>query len=504
MFEMKIARLDAPKAKKTVVLFTQSGNRLLAHAQMFDLAFGGVLGKALKQGRFSGEFGETRLIDTPGLNGVNSVLVVGLGAAGKLHQDSFRQLGVKAGHALNRCGCKQATVVLEPVSKAKLDYADMGVEFVEGMHLALYRYTEMRTNLRPAEQVQFEKLTVMAERSAYRALQEKQARIEGLFAGVNTTRDMVNRPANYMHPTAFEEAAKELEKLGVEVEVLRNKELKAAGLNLLLSVNAGSNHEARLIIMRWKGAGAKKPFRALVGKGVTFDTGGYSIKPSDGMVAMKSDMAGGAAVLGTMKALALRQVKANVVGVVGAVENLISSAATRPSDVFTSYKGLTVEVNNTDAEGRLVLADALAYIIDKAKPVEVVDIATLTGACMIALGSGYGGLFSNSERLASRLQNAGAASGEPLWRLPLAPIYHQALKSKVADVSNIGGRAAGASTAACFLEKFVGSTKWAHLDIAGVAMADKMMGAPSLLELDGASGFGARLLVRYIEDSAGE
>jgi leucyl aminopeptidase len=247
--------------------------------------------------------------------------------------------------------------------------------------------------------------------------------------------------------------------------------------------------------MRYRGGGKKKPFRAVVGKGVMFDTGGYNLKPPASMEAMKSDMAGAAAVMGLMKSLALRKSRVNVIGVCGCAVNLVSDKAYLPSAVIRSYKGLTVEIGNTDAEGRLVLADAMAYVIERENPSELIDLATLTGSCMVALGGQYAGLFSTNERMANGLVKAGEQTGERLWRLPVDDSY--AAKPRLADVNNDGKRYGGASTAAVFLKRFVGDTPWAHLDIAGVALSEKI--PEPLFPVKGATGFGVRLLVNYLE-----
>ena len=501
MFELRFARLDARKAKKTVVLFSVYGNKLLEEGTAFDQACGGIVSRAMRRGRFNSDYGVIRVVDTPALPSVNEVFVVGLGPVGKLKANSFRVLGIRLAKALEQHGVSQATVVFETMDKLRLDLGLAAEEFLEGVHLGLYRYDAYR-QVKPTERLSFEKLTIMIEGKPAKYLKAAAGQVSALIDGVNLTRDLVNCPPNICNADLFAKEAEGLAKLGLDVKILGQKELAKEGLNMMLAVNKGSNVEPKLIVMKWTGAGAKKPYRAIVGKGVTFDTGGYSIKPADMMPPMKGDMAGAGAVMGLMKALARRKSKVNVIGVCGCVENMINGEATRPSDIIKAYNGLFVEVNNTDAEGRLVLGDAMAYIVDKEKPAEVIDIATLTGACMIALGSAYAGVFSNSDRIAGRLTSAGEDAGELLWRLPLGAAYEKQLKSQTADVSNVGSRWGGASTAAVFLEKFVGDTPWAHLDIAGVALADKMGAGEG--ELKGASGFGVRLLTKYLESKDAE
>jgi len=316
-----------------------------------------------------------------------------------------------------------------------------------------------------------------------------------LMAGVAMARDLAYEPANKLYPVAFAERCVELTKLGLEVTVLDEEAMAELGMGALLGVGQGSARESRLVVMNWRGGGAEAPI-ALVGKGVTFDTGGISLKPGKGMEDMKWDMGGAGAVTGTMMAIAGRKVARNVVGVIGLVENMPDGNAQRPSDVVTSMSGKTIEIINTDAEGRLVLADALHYTETRFKPQVMVNLATLTGAMIVALGKEYAGMFTNSDGLAAQLSAAGEATLEPVWRMPLGKAYHQQLKSHVADMKNIGGPAGGSITAACFLERFVAETPWAHLDIAGKAWSDKS----TTTVPKGGTGYGVRLLSRMVDD----
>ena len=323
------------------------------------------------------------------------------------------------------------------------------------------------------------------------------AEIEAVVDGVCLARDLVNEPANILGPVDFADRAKELEALGVKVEILAEKEMKKLGMGSLLGVAQGSPRGARLAVLQWNGGKAKDKPVAFVGKGVTFDTGGNSMKPASGMEEMKGDMGGAAAVTGLMHALAARKAKANVVGILGLVENSVDGHAQRPGDIVTSMSGQTIEVLNTDAEGRLVLADALWYCNDRFHPKLIVDLATLTGAIMVALGQHHAGLFANDDELANRLLQAGTVTQEKLWRMPLGSEYDKLLDSKNADMKNIGGRYGGAITAAQFLQRFIKETPWAHLDIAGTAM-----GAPSSeINQSWGSGFGVRLLDRFVRDN---
>jgi leucyl aminopeptidase len=313
------------------------------------------------------------------------------------------------------------------------------------------------------------------------------------------TKELVTEPANIIYPESFVERCKHLAELGVEISVLDDKDMAALGMGALLGVAQGSRRPARLLVMKWDGTGGsqERPV-ALVGKGVTFDTGGISIKPAAGMEDMKWDMGGAGAVAGAMKALAGRKAKAYVVGVCGLVENMPDGNAQRPGDIVTSMSGQTIEVLNTDAEGRLVLCDALHWVQEKYNPEYIVDLATLTGAIIVSLGSEYAGLFSNSDELADKLTAAGKASGDPLWRFPLSKAYDKMIDSPIADMKNIGGKGAGSITAAQFLGRFIkDGVKWAHLDIAGTVWADK---AGPVWD-KGATGFGVRLLDRFVADN---
>ena len=313
------------------------------------------------------------------------------------------------------------------------------------------------------------------------------------------TKELVTEPANIIYPESFVARCQHLKELGVEISVLDDKDMAALGMGALLGVAQGSRRPARLLVMKWDGTGgAQERPVALVGKGVTFDTGGISIKPAAGMEDMKWDMGGAGAVAGAMKALAGRKAKAHVVGVCGLVENMPDGNAQRPGDIVTSMSGQTIEVLNTDAEGRLILCDALHWVQVKHNPEYIVDLATLTGAIIVSLGSEYAGLFSNSDELADKLTAAGKASGDPLWRFPLSKAYDKMIDSPIADMKNIGGKGAGSITAAQFLGRFIrDGVKWAHLDIAGTVWADK----PGPVWDKGATGFGVRLLDRFVADN---
>ena len=316
--------------------------------------------------------------------------------------------------------------------------------------------------------------------------------------GVSLTRELVTEPANIIYPETFVERVRaSIKGTSLEIEVLDRAAMEKLGMGALLGVAQGSIREGRLLILKWNGGGKGGQPTAFVGKGVTFDTGGISIKPAAGMEAMKWDMGGAGAVVGAMKALALRNAKANIVGICGLVENMPGGNAQRPGDVVTTMSGQTVEVINTDAEGRLVLGDAITYVQKKFKPATIVDLATLTGAILISLGHEWAGLFSNNEELAAKLQKAGEESGNKLWRMPLAESFDRLINSPIADMKNVGPREGGSITAAQFIQRFVDSgVKWAHIDMAGKAWSDK---AASTYD-KGATGYGVRLLDQYVAD----
>ncbi len=359
-----------------------------------------------------------------------------------------------------------------------------------------WRYDHYRTKLGRKQKPTLEELIVVGAADGAEAEWRHEAAV---LAGLDLTRSLVTEPANIVYPETFVARCREaLEGLGVEFEVLDGDAMAKLGMGALLGVAQGSVRPPRLLAMKWNGGGSAKKPVVLVGKGITFDTGGISIKPAAGMEAMKWDMGGAGAVAGLIKAIATRKAKINVVGVCALAENMPDGNAQRPGDVVTSMSGQTIEVINTDAEGRLVLADAMTWAQREYKPEVMVDLATLTGAMIISLGHEYGGMFSNDDGLAEGLFNAGAASGDRLWRLPMGEAYDKIMDSQIADMKNSASREGGSITAACFLQRFVEEgVKWAHLDIAGMVWADK----PSHLYDKGATGYGVALLDRYLADN---
>ena len=372
---------------------------------------------------------------------------------------------------------------------------DQAADFALGLGLRAYAFERYKTKRKEGEEKPG-KLRLTLGVADVPACRKAWGRREALHGGVVLARDLVNEPANVLYPEEFARRAASLKKLGVAVEVLNQAALKKLGMRALLAVGQGSARESRVVVMRLnRGKSGAAPV-AFVGKGVCFDTGGISIKPAANMEDMKGDMAGAACVVGLMHALAARKAAVNAVGVIGLVENMADGRAQRPGDIVTSMSGQTIEIINTDAEGRLVLADLLWYVKSRFKPKFMVDLATLTGAIMVALGHEHAGLFANDERLAERLLQAGTATGERVWRMPLGPDYDKLIDSKFADVKNTGGRSAGSVTAAQFLQRFVDKTPWAHLDIAGTAFGTP----PSDINVSWGSGWGVRLLDRLVGD----
>lgn len=419
------------------------------------------------------------------------LLLVGLG--GKKDDEAVYE---RAGGALTaRLLTSGETRLVVDLSGAGLE-ADAGIRMAFGAAARAWRYDIYRTKLPRKQKPTLEEVVVVgAGEGASEAWADKQA----LLDGIALTRELVTEPANIIYPESFVERCRErLAGLGVEIDVLDENRMGELGMNALLGVSLGSAKPPRLLVMRWNGAGDDRKPVVLIGKGVTFDTGGISIKPSAGMESMKWDMGGAGAVAGAMRTLAGRKAKANVIGICGLVENMPDGKAQRPGDVVTSMSGQTIEVINTDAEGRLVLCDCMTFAQREYKPEVMVDLATLTGAMLISLGYEYAGMFANDDGLAAQLAEAGNRSGDKLWRLPMGEAYDKMMDSPIADMKNSGVREAGSITAACFLGRFVeDGVKWAHLDVAGMVWANK---AGHLFD-KGATGFGVALLDRFVADN---
>jgi leucyl aminopeptidase len=493
------ANAKAKSATDTWVVMVGGADALSPAAQALDKASGGIITKSFKAGRFKGKLGQVMSLIAP--HGLPVSRLVLLGAGKDKDKGPFGTLcGQKAGGSLvahlNGEGVTKARLIVEAVGPAKLSAAGIAANIAYGAVLRSYRFDKYFTKKTADDKPSLTSLELSVKGAA--AAQKEYAPLSKIVDGVFFTRDLVSEPANIIYPESLANKCKELTKLGVKVEVLGVKEMTKLGMGSLLGVGQGSARESKLVVMQWNGGGKEAPL-SFVGKGVTFDTGGISIKPAGGMEEMKWDMGGAGTVIGLMKTLAGRKAKVNVVGVAGLVENMPDGNAQRPGDVVTSMSGQTIEVLNTDAEGRLVLADALWYTQTRFKPRFVIDLATLTGAIIIALGTSRAGLFSNNDELCEQLSATGKMTGEEVWRLPLADVYDRQINSQIADMQNIGAdREAGSITAAQFLQRFIKDkeTPWAHLDIAGVAWTKK--------DLDtvpkGASAFGVRLLNKLVED----
>ncbi|HVA34639.1 MAG TPA: leucyl aminopeptidase [Stellaceae bacterium] len=477
----------------TLVLFVGDGRKLSAEGTQLDKRSGKALTRALSASRFKGKAEETLAILAPSKLGVGRVLLVGTGKADPGDRALWQHCGGVVVASLNGTGESEASVLIEASDRS----AEIAAHVAYGARLRSYRFDKYRTKEKPEQKPSLKSLSVLVADVA--AARRRYAPLDKIADGVFFTRDLVSEPANVIYPESLAERAKELTGLGVSVEILDEKKMAALGMGALLGVGQGSARPPRLLVMQWHGADDKKEAPlAFVGKGITFDTGGISIKPAAGMEDMKWDMGGAGAVIGLMMALAGRKAKANVVGIGALAENMPSGMAQRPGDIVKSMSGQTIEVLNTDAEGRLVLADALWYCQDRFKPRLMIDLATLTGAIIIALGHEHAGLYSNDEKLADQLAASGKATGEMLWRMPLGEAYNKMMDSDAADVKNISGsRDAGSITAATFLERFVNKVPWAHLDIAGTAWASK--DKPTVPK--GATAFGVRLLNRFVRDN---
>jgi leucyl aminopeptidase len=464
-----------------ITVFADAGGALDPLARRVDRLTRGAIGRLLESDAFGkAKAGSGHVLAYPAGLAAEAVQVVKLPRRPSVAEARL------AGAAIAGFN---GTVALTVLAGAQGRVAEVAL----GLVLRGYEFTEYRTPEKDAKPPNRAATFQVRDPDAAAAAFEPLA---ALAAGVYLTRDLVSEPANVLTTSAFAERLTGLREAGVEVEVLEERELEALGMRTLLAVGQGSASPSKVVVMQWKGGGDAAPL-ALVGKGVVFDTGGISIKPAAGMEEMTMDMGGAAVVAGVMKALALRKAPANVAGLVGLVENMPDGKAQRPGDVVRSMKGDTVEVINTDAEGRLVLADVLWYARDRFKPRAVVDLATLTGAIIVALGHEMAGVFSNDDALADAFLAAAKAEGEGAWRMPLAPAFDKLLKSRIADIANVGGRAAGSVTAAQFLQRFVADgTPWMHLDIAGVAYVAK----EGELAPKGATGWGVRALDRLIRD----
>jgi len=487
----------APPAAGALVVGVWEERALTPAARRIDEATGGAIARAVAAtARFHGNRNELLpLIGPPGLP-LSRIVVAGLGKPEAVDARLLQDLGGALVAHLNGAGESQATLAIDLADGTSLRPAEAAANLALGAELRAYRFDKYRTKEKPDKKPSLALLTIAAPKPA--AAREAYRAPAAVAAAVAFTRDLVSEPANILYPETLAERAAALAATGLAVEVLDEKRLQELGMGALLGVAQGSVRPARVVVLQHRGGAPDSAPVAFIGKGVTFDTGGISIKPAAGMGEMKWDMAGAGVVIGLMRLLAARQARVNAVGIAGLVENMPSGTAQRPGDIVRSLSGQTIEVLNTDAEGRLVLADALWYCQDRFKPRLMVDLATLTGAVVVALGHEHAGLFANNDELAERLIAAGNTVGEKLWRLPLAEAHDRAIDSDAADVKNIAGdRAAGSIIGAQFLKRFVkNDVPWAHLDIAGVAWSKK----DAATVPKGATAFGVRLLDRFVAE----
>jgi leucyl aminopeptidase len=494
---MKIdfAKFALPRSG-AVVVGAWEDRVLTAAARRLDEETGGAIARAVAASpRFHGKKNELLpLIGPPDVN-LSRIVVAGLGKPGSVDIRLLQDLGGHLVAHLNGAGESEAIFAIDLGDGAKMKPGEAAAQLAFGAALRAYRFDKYRTTEKPEKKPSLAAITVATE--APDAAREAHRPLGAAAEAIAFTRDLVSEPANTLYPETLAEQAASLREFGVSVEILDETRMRELGMGALLGVAQGSIRPPRLVVMEHRGGPADAAPIAFIGKGVTFDTGGISIKPAAGMGDMKWDLAGAGAVIGLMRLLGARKARVNAVGIVGLVENMPSGSAQRPGDIVRSMSGQTIEVLNTDAEGRLVLADAIWYCQDRFKPRLMIDLATLTGAVIVALGTEYAGLFANNDELAERLTAAGSAVGEKLWRMPLGDSYDRAIDSDAADVKNIGGdRGAGSTIGAQFIKRFVNDVPWAHLDIAGVTWSKK--DSPTVPK--GATAFGVRLLDRFVAE----
>ncbi|HLV35158.1 MAG TPA: leucyl aminopeptidase [Spirillospora sp.] len=484
------------QAADTIVVFGAEGGELAGVAQAVDEALSGALRELIEGGDFSGKSGQVAVLYPRGAIPAKRVIAVGLGQRDRLTVDTLRRAAAQA--AQKARDLKARTMAAAPEVIDGLDIAQAAEALAEGALLGLYQYHGQKTS--DAPEALPELFTIVVEGRDLEAAQPGVAAGAAIAAGVNLTRDLVNLPPNICTPAYLAETAQRVgAQVGLKVEVLERRQMESLGMGALLGVAQGSETPPRFIIMEHNADKAGElDTIVLVGKAVTFDTGGYSLKSGEGMAGMKADMGGGGAVIGAMQVIGTLRISLHVVGLIPAVDNMVSGKAYRPQDVLRASNGVTIEIISTDAEGRLLLADALAFA-SRYKPAAVVDIATLTGACVVALGTVAAGLFSSDDNLRDALLHSAEQTGEKVWPLPLWPEYDKAIESQTADVKNSGGRYGGAATAAAFLTHFVDYPAWAHLDIAGVAGIEGMNSNNDnpYVPGKGATGFGVRLMTDF-------
>ncbi len=495
MIEISVKAGAAAKQRDdAVILPLLEGRKLSESGKELQQASGKTLSGFLRKFDISGNFGGMRtLYDVEGTFS-QRVVLIGAGDEKKLRLEGLRRLASKVARRLDKSGARDVSMYLPELNIKGASLADKVQAVAEGVWLGLYRFDKYQTQKKENKRA-LRSLTVMIpSRRDLEAAEAALATARSVCSGVNFARDLSNEPGNVCTPEFLGDQAAGLAHNKLNVTVMDKAAIEKAGFTALLAVNQGSAKEPRFIVLEYKGGEKDAAPVALVGKGLTFDAGGISIKPGALMEEMKFDMCGSAAVLGIFKAVSEMNLPVNLLGVIASTENLLGSAAYKPGDVITTYKGLTIEVQNTDAEGRIILSDALAYAAEQ-KPAEIIDFATLTGACVVALGSQATGLLGTGEKVKKGLKTSGDHTHDRVWELPMYEEYQEQIKSHIADIRNIGGRDAGTITAACFLSRFVDDIPWAHLDIAGTAW--DMKGTD--ISPKGATGAGVRLVVDYLQ-----
>jgi len=499
MVEIDIKTGHAHKQRDdAVVLPLLAGRKLTASGVRLQEATANALTSVLRKFDLTGEFGEaSTLYDVAGTFS-KRVVLVGAGDEKKLTLQKLRVLASQAVRKLDGRGSRDVSLFLPELTVRGASMADKVQAVAEGVWLGLYKFDKYQTQKKERGR-SLRSVTIMVPSRSDLDEAEAALRVARAFAtGTNYARDLANEPGNVCTPEYLGNQAAALKHGKLKVTVMDKKAIEKAGFNALLAVNQGSAKEPRFIILEYNGGGKGEAAVALVGKGLTFDAGGISIKPPAQMDEMKFDMCGSAAVLGIFRAAIELELPLNLLGVIPSTENLLGSAAYKPGDIVTTYKGITIEVLNTDAEGRVILSDALAYAAEQ-KPAEIIDFATLTGACVIALGAQATGLMGTGAKVMRELKDSGDRTYDRVWELPLYEEYQEQIKSDIADIKNTGGREAGSITAACFLSRFVDDIPWAHLDIAGTAW--NMKGTE--LSPKGATGVGVRLVLDYLCRRAG-
>ena len=494
MIEIAVKAGHAHKQRDdAVVLPLLDGRKLTESGKALQDASGKTLPSFLRKFDLTGKFGSCRtLYDVEGTY-TQRVMLVGAGEEKKLTLHKLRSLSVSVARKLERSGARDVSVYLTELSVKGVSFTDKVQAVAEGIWLGLYSFDKYKTK-KEENKRELRSLTIMV--SSRKELELAQAavnRARAIASGTNFARELANEPGNICIPEFLGEQAQALSHKQLNVTVMDKKAIEEAGFTALLAVNQGSAKEPRFIVLDYSGGKKSEAPVALVGKGLTFDAGGISIKPAAQMDEMKYDMCGSAAVLGIFKAAIEMDLPVNLLGIIPSTENMLGAAAYKPGDIITSYKGITIEVQNTDAEGRIILADALAYAAEQ-KPAEIIDFATLTGACVIALGGQASGLMGTDEKMKKGLKESGDFTHDRVWELPLYEEYQEQIKSEIADIRNVGGREAGTITAACFLSRFVDDISWAHLDIAGTAW--NMKGTD--ISAKGATGAGVRLVIDYL------